>query len=132
MLVMNATTRKWTRMGSVAGLGLALTLLGATGCASTRYRAEAQAEQDQALAQTVRDALAASPVYKYSGVHVTADRGTVELNGVVPTLAQKGAAQDIAERVPGVLGVDNNLSVQPLPGSPEFGATVPRPPGPPY
>jgi osmotically-inducible protein OsmY len=130
-LVMNTTARKWTCRGGVAGLGLALALLGVTGCASMRYRSEAQAQQDEALAQTARDALAASPVYKYSGVHVTADRGTVVLNGVVPTLAQKDAAKDIVEHVPGVLRVDNDLSVQPLPGSPEFGATVP-PPGTPY
>ncbi len=130
-LVMNTMARKWTRTGGVAGLGLALALLGLTGCASMRYRSEAQAEQDQALAQTVRDALASSPVYKYSGVHVTADRGRVELHGVVPTLAQKSAAEQIVQQVPGVLRVDNDLSVQPLAGSPEYGATVP-PPGPPY
>jgi osmotically-inducible protein OsmY len=130
-LVMNATAGNWSRLGGVAGLALALALLGTTGCASMRYRSEAQAQQDQALAQTVRDALAASPVYKYSDVHVTVDRGTVDLNGVVPTLAQKRAAEVTVEQVPGVLRVDNDLSVQPLPGSPEFGVNVP-PPTPPY
>ena len=130
-LIMNPLTRSGSRVGFVVALGMALSLLGVTGCASTRYRSEAQAQQDQALALTVRDALAASPVYKYSGVHVTADRGKVELDGIVPTLAQKRAAEDIAEQVPGVVRVDNDLSVQPFPGSPEYGATVP-PARPPY
>ena len=128
---MNTTTKSGSRMAAVTALGLGLVLLGVTGCASMRYRSEAQAQQNEALAQTVRDALAASPVYKYSGVHITADRGKVRLDGVVPTFAQKRAAEDITEQVPGVARVDNDLSVQPLPGSPEVGATVP-PPRPPY
>ena len=129
---MNTTARNWNRVGGIAALGLALSLLGVTGCASARYRAEAQAEQDQALAQNVRDALAASPVYKYTGVHVAVDRGTVELKGIVPTEAQKYAAADIAERVPGVARVDNDLSIEPLLGNPETGTFVPPPPRPPY
>ena len=128
----NTTGGHWSWVGAVAAVGLAvLSLLGVTGCASTRARSEAQTEQDQALAQNVSSALAASPVYKYQGVHVTADQGTVELKGIVPTAAQKDAAGDIAKRVPGVARVDNDLSIQPLPGSPEVGATVPPAPPPP-
>ena len=44
-------------------------------------------------------------------------------------MAQKDDAGYIAERVPGVVIVDNDLVVEPLPGSPEVGAAVP--PGPP-
>ncbi len=130
---MKTVAGNWCRIGGLAAVGLALSLLGVTGCASARYHSEAQAQQDQALAQNVRDALAASPEYTYSGVHVTADSGKVQLNGIVPTEAQKQAAGDIAERVPGVARVDNDLSVQPLAGSPDVGggATVP-PARPPY
>jgi hypothetical protein len=127
---MNSIAGNWNRIGATAVLGLAL-LFGVGGCASSRNRSAAQSEQDQALAVTVRDALAASPVYKYSGVHVTADSGTVELHGVVLTLAQKQAAGDIARRVPGVAKVENDLSIAPLAGTPDFGATVP-PARPPY
>ena len=132
MSSMNTRIANGSRVGCIAAVGLALSFLGMTGCATAHYRSEAQAEQDQALALNVRDALAASPVYKYSGVHVAADRGQVKLDGVVPTTAQRDAATDIAQRVPGVASVDNDLVVGPYPGSPAVGATVPPPARPPY
>ena len=127
-LVLNRILGNRGRVGGMAALGLGLVIVAVTGCATSQYRSEAQTEQDRALAQTVTDTLAASTVYKYSGVNVTADGGKVHLNGVVPTLAQKRAAADLAARVPGVVTVDNRLSVQPLPGTPEYGFTLPRRP----
>ena len=129
---MNTTVGNWIRMGGMAAVSLALSLIGMTGCSSAPYRSEAQVEQDQALALNVRDALVASPVYKYPGVRVTADRGTIELTGIVASTEQKHAAREIAERVPGVLHVDNDLTVEPLPGSPNVGVTIPPTSRPPY
>ena len=119
--------RSW--FGGIAALGLAGVVLGATGCASSRYHSEAQAAQDQALEKSVNDALASSTVYKYSGVHVTADEGTVALDGTVPTLAQKRTAGELVARVPGVAKVRNHLAVSALAGSPDVGVVPPaRPP----
>jgi osmotically-inducible protein OsmY len=142
---MNTIRRIWSKFGGMGVLGLSLSLLGVTGCATDHYgytygsqadyasRLQAQVQQDQALAINVRDALAASPVYKYSGVGVTAERGRVELHGIVPTEAQRVAAAEIAARVPGVASVDNDLAIGPVPGYPETGAVVPTLPArPPY
>jgi hypothetical protein len=134
---MKIITRIWSKIGGLGVLGLSLALLGVTGCATEHHgyasRLQAQVEQNQALAINVRDALAASPVYKYSGVSVTADRGRVELRGTVPTEAQRVAAAEIAARVPGVTSVDNDLTIGPVPAYPETGAVVPTLPArPPY
>jgi hypothetical protein len=122
---MNITIGNWIRMGSIAAVSLALSLAGLTGCATASYRSEAKTEQDQALAINVRDALMASTVYKYPGVRVTANRGRVELKGGVATSEQKHSAAEIAQQVPGVIWVDNDLKVEPMPPYPSVGATVP-------
>lgn len=66
---------------------------------------------DEAITGDVIAALAASPRVRATEVRVHTERGWVRLNGVVGTLAERTAAEEIAARVPGVLSVENDLVV---------------------
>lgn len=45
------------------------------------------------------------------GIHVSARRGTISLNGFVPDPAQQARAEEAARQIPGVLRVENQLVV---------------------
>ncbi|HUV05317.1 MAG TPA: BON domain-containing protein [Armatimonadota bacterium] len=66
---------------------------------------------DEAITGDVVAALAASPRVRATEVRVHTDRGWVRLEGVVGTLAERNAAEEIAARIPGVLSVENDLVV---------------------
>jgi osmotically-inducible protein OsmY len=66
--------------------------------------------EDAALAQRVNGALAANHVP--DGVRVTAREGDVVLTGTVRDIAQRGAAEDAAAGVAGVLSITNQIEVQ--------------------
>jgi osmotically-inducible protein OsmY len=51
--------------------------------------------------------------YNFSSVDVKVYRGTVQLSGFVNTRDQKNRAGEIAEAVPGVDRVENNLTIKP-------------------
>lgn len=61
------------------------------------------------LEQSVRDELAWDPRIDAAEVAVSADNGTVTLRGTVHTLQEKMAARRAAERVIGVIKVDDQL-----------------------
>lgn len=104
----------------IAGV-VALILLGGmvtTGCHSTGSQYERSTGQyidDKAIEGDVETALEDNPVYKLDDVTVEAFRGTVQLSGFVSTQEQKERASEIASNVPGVLRVENNISVKPAP-----------------
>jgi len=66
--------------------------------------------EDAALAQRVNSALAANQVP--DGVRATAREGDVILTGTVRDIAQRGAAEDAAAGVGGVLSITNQIEVQ--------------------
>jgi osmotically-inducible protein OsmY len=66
--------------------------------------------EDAALAQRVNGALAARRVP--DGVQATAREGNVILTGTVRDIAQRGAAEDAAASVGGVLSITNQIDVQ--------------------
>jgi hyperosmotically inducible periplasmic protein len=85
-----------------------------TGCSTdSSKRTAGQYIDDKELSHRVSSALRSDPEYKFSDVDVKVYRGTVELSGFVTTSAQKRRADDIARRMQGVTGVENNISVKP-------------------
>ena len=66
--------------------------------------------EDAALAQRVNSALAANGVP--DGVRATARAGDVVLTGTVRDIAQRGAAEDAAAGVGGMLSITNQIEVQ--------------------
>ena len=111
--------QKFMKRHKIMSLGLTacLCLTGATailtGCAGNRYdRSTGQYIDDKALAYRVNDALHSNAEYKMSGVDVKSFRGNVQLSGFVATEAQKAKAGEIAQGVPGVQSVENNITVK--------------------
>jgi len=99
------------------GMAFCLCLTGATavlsGCAGNQYdRSTGQYIDDKGLAYRVKDALKDNAEYKLSNVDVKVFRANVQLSGFVATLDQKKKAGDIAAHVPGVQGVENNITVK--------------------
>ncbi len=68
--------------------------------------------EDSRTAERVREALAASPDYKYDGVEVTASDGVVQLSGLVNTNAQRNSAAEAAGKALGTKRVENKLTVK--------------------
>ncbi|HET6985483.1 MAG TPA: BON domain-containing protein [Kribbella sp.] len=67
---------------------------------------------DDALALDVKDELFWDPKVDSEEIGVSADDGTITLRGTVGTFGQKRNAKKAAERVHGVVYVDNELSVR--------------------
>jgi len=69
---------------------------------------------DDTVARDVADELAWDPKVPSEAIAVSADNGTVTLRGTVGSLREKREARKAAERVLGVVSVENKLSVLPL------------------
>src|SRR5262245_55129864 len=95
------------------GLLVPTIAVGLTGCASNGYRTAGGYVDDDTITSRVTAALARDREYKFEDVIVASHQGTVQLSGVVPTGDEKSEAEDITERVRGVKGVENNISVRP-------------------
>jgi hypothetical protein len=76
-------------------------------------RTENQVANDKATNIRVEDTLKRDPVYKYPQIRVQTYQGIVQLSGFVNSEEQKRNAQQIAQSVPGVNRVDNEISVVP-------------------
>lgn len=85
----------------------------ATGCASDEpQRTAGQSIDDQAMSRRVQEALSTDPAYKFTDVKVVAYQGKVQLSGFVDKGEQKGQAEDIARKVPGVKEVRNDITMK--------------------
>jgi hyperosmotically inducible protein len=86
-----------------------------TGCGGgARYeRSAGEYVDDKIVVSRVAAALANDPEYKYEDVIVTSHQGMVQLSGFVAAGDQKGKAEAIADKVPGVKDVDNKITVRP-------------------
>jgi osmotically-inducible protein OsmY len=69
---------------------------------------------DDILVRAVEDELAWDPKVRSEAVAVSADDGAVTLRGTVGSLREKRAAKKAAERVRGVIEVENELEVLPF------------------
>ncbi|HEV2210275.1 MAG TPA: BON domain-containing protein [Verrucomicrobiae bacterium] len=102
----------------VGGLGMAMAAGAVTGCsymnskeARQTGRTTGQVETDKMTTERVESELANAPVFKYPAVRVQTFDGTVQLSGFVQTQEQKRSATEIAQHVPGVQRVENNITI---------------------
>ena len=96
----------------VSGL-VASGMLLVAGCASDQpQRTAGQSMDDQAVARRVEEALRNDPAYKFTEVKVVAYENKVQLSGFVDKGEQKGQAEDIARKVPGVKDVKNDIAMK--------------------
>ena len=84
-----------------------------SGCAGDRYHeSTGETIDDSATTARVKSALSGDPQYKYSDVHVTTFKGTVQLSGFVNSGDAKSHAGDLAKNVEGAKSVENAISVK--------------------
>jgi len=96
----------------LACAGLAVLLLAAGGCASTRtQQAPGEAIDDRVVTGRVKSALIENPATKAGQIDVETFRGVVQLNGFVDSAGAKTQAATVARGVTGVSEVRNNLQV---------------------
>lgn len=106
--------RNLTKLILVGGTSAILAL---TGCQmmnhNTDDRTAGRALDDKHITEDVERDLGREPVYKFTDVDVKTFAGVVQLSGFVNTDAQKQRAGEIAQNVPGVAQVNNNISLKP-------------------
>src|SRR4030095_11618352 len=102
-------------------------MLGTTGCMSTSDRSTGRVMDDHSTSSRVKSALNHDPVYKYEDVAIKTYNGVVQLNGWATTSDQVQRAGEIAERVDGVSGVINHISIKRVPTGRKDGYPYPRP-----
>jgi len=98
---------------------LAVAVAGLTGCESwgTRGSSERTAGRmvdDHRITQSVQSELKNEPVFKFNDVDVKTFDGVVQLSGFVNSDEQKRRAGELAQRVPGVTQVVNNITLKPF------------------
>ena len=81
------------------------------GCQAMTGKTAGQNVDDAALTASVKSTLVADKVSNLTRVDVDTNNGVVSLNGVVDSAQQKARAEDLARRVNGVRGVNNNLQI---------------------
>ncbi len=67
---------------------------------------------DQQLAEQVKAALGNSSAFKFPDVQVAPVKGNVQLSGYVQSEDQKSTAHTIAKGIPGVVEVENKISLK--------------------
>jgi osmotically-inducible protein OsmY len=91
-------------LAAIAGLMVA--------CATTPPKSPEQERADNATAERVYAALEANPIYYFHDVEVDVDYGVARLSGYVWTTDALYHAQQIARRVPGVMGVRDQMELE--------------------
>jgi osmotically-inducible protein OsmY len=89
-----------------------------TGCQSwfhrgTSERSEGRVVDDKRITHQVQAELKTEPVYKFDDVDVKTFDGVVQLSGFVNTEEQKRRAAELAQHIPGVAQVVNNITLKP-------------------
>src|SRR5258706_2815764 len=93
-------------------LGAVVAGTGLTGCATPDRTAERRLE-DSRVSHGVKEALDNNPIYKFQDVQVATFNGIVQLNGFANISDQKAEAAKVAQGVPGVRQLINNISLKP-------------------
>lgn len=92
------------RRGSPAAIGYQGQGFGHAGRGPRNYR-----RPDERIQEDVNDLLTADPSLDASGIAVSVSGGEVTLAGTVPSRRCRHRAEDLADSVPGVTHVQNNL-----------------------
>lgn len=86
---------------------------GLTGCKpEATQRTGVEERVDQELVEQVKVAFGNSPAFKFPDVHVASFKGKIQLSGFVRSDDQKRAAESIAKAIPGVVGLENGISLK--------------------
>jgi hypothetical protein len=105
----------------ITGLSAATAVTCFTGCSTWRQktseRSEGRIVDDHKIASRVKSELKKEPVYKFDDVDVRTFDGVVQLSGFVNSEEQKRRAEELAKQVPGVVEVQNAISLKPNAGS---------------
>jgi osmotically-inducible protein OsmY len=91
-------------LAAVAGLAVA--------CSTTPPKSPEQERADAAIAERVYAALEANPIIYFRDVEVQVDYGVARLSGYVWTTDALYHAQQITARVPGVVGVRDEMELE--------------------
>jgi hyperosmotically inducible periplasmic protein len=84
------------------------------GCAATdSSRSAGETVDDSVLATRVKTALLQDEMVKGTDVQVETYRGVVQLSGFVDNTEQASRAVELAQQVPGVASVKNDMRVKP-------------------
>ena len=86
-------------------------ILALTGCQAMTGKTAGRNVDDAAITASVKSTLVADKIANLTRVDVDTNNGVLSLNGVVDSAQQKGRAEDLARRVDGVRGVNNNLQI---------------------
>src|SRR5690242_19069378 len=109
--------RNFKHLILVTGASAVVALGGLTGCESwdhrTSERSEGRMVDDHKISSEVRRDLVNEPVYKFNDVDVKTFNGVVQLSGFVNSEDQKRRAAEIAQQIPGVTQVVNNITLKP-------------------
>ena len=110
---------------TIAGV---LALASLNGCMTeNEHRSNSLSEgrmiDDKHVTEQVRDDLKNDPVYKFNDINASTYAGVVQLSGFASSETEKQKAQSIAQRVPGVVRVDNGIALKPTPPMPATGRT---------
>jgi osmotically-inducible protein OsmY len=92
----------------------AILLIASAGCAVTRDQQSVGSYiDDSAITSSVKARFVDSPSVDASAISVETMKGTVMLSGFAKNSAEKNTAETIAMKVPGVVGVKNQIAVRP-------------------
>src|ERR1044071_5070484 len=109
--------RNLNKLMLVTSLTAAAAMSGLTGCSTfqpkSSERTEGRIVDDKKIASTVKSELKNDPLYKFQDVDVKTFDGVVQLSGFVNSDEQKRRAEEIARGVPGVMEVQNSISLKP-------------------
>ena len=97
----------------LSALFLAVTLVFATGCASTsKQEGTGEYVDDSVITSKVRAAIFNEPTLKSAEINVETFKGTVQLSGFVSSQAAINKAVAVARTVGGVTSVKNDMRVK--------------------
>lgn len=99
------------RFANVVAVSL-LILVVVAACRSMTGESVGENIDDATITTEIKARLTADKASNLTRVSVTTTRGTVALNGVVETPAQRTRAEQLASQVKGVKGIINNLQVE--------------------
>jgi hyperosmotically inducible periplasmic protein len=92
----------------------AIVLVSAAGCAVTRGQESVGAYvDDSAITSSVKARFVDNTSVDASSISVETLKGTVMLSGFAKNATEKSTAETIAMKVPGVVGVKNQIAVRP-------------------
>jgi hyperosmotically inducible periplasmic protein len=88
-----------------------LMFLALVGCQAMTGQTMGENIDDASLTASVKSSLVGDKAANLTRIDVDSNNGVVSLNGVVESAQQKARAEELARRVDGVKGINNNLQI---------------------